>query len=110
MTDLEITRLCAEAMGIKHWINNDALPPCVVGGGYDPYIYDPLHDDAQAMALIKRFQIQSAPLIDGTTHEGWVAEAHVPFNRWTPKCQSEEGLNRAICECVAKMQFAKDKK
>ena len=52
MTDLEMTKLCAEAMGIKasDWDNeyHGSIPPAKPP-------YDPLLDDAQAMALVKRF-------------------------------------------------------
>ena len=41
LTDLEIVRLCAEAMGLTSWQSGEGR-------------YDPLHDDAQAMELMKR--------------------------------------------------------
>jgi hypothetical protein len=55
MTDLEMTRLCAEAMGFPY--------PEPVGhpdiGHLVPWTtdwtYDPLHNDSQAMELVKRF-------------------------------------------------------
>ena len=50
MTDLELTKLCAEAMGIE-------ISPVRHGDG-DFSLYDPLHDDAQAMALVKKFEKQ----------------------------------------------------
>ena len=95
MTDLEITKACAEAMridvelrsrdfsGNNYWAH---------GNGDD---YDPLHDDAQAMALVKKFGL----------HTGFQSFD----NLWG--CLAQDGitktyntdLNRAICECVAKM-------
>ena len=84
MTDLEITRLCADAM----------LP--------DIYLhpkFDPLHDDAQAMALVKKFGIE---IHSRTDRNGWYAGINEE-DEMTPHAD----LNRAICECVAKMQQAK---
>ena len=67
MTDLEMTRLAAEAMGYLHHPATGGYP-CVQQIGsrfnfieapsenqYPPY--DPLHDDAQAMALARRFPL-----------------------------------------------------
>jgi len=105
MTDLEMTRLCAEAMGghislyvdnVPRFISNDAHP--LSNMAVAP-IYDPLHDDAQAMALVKKFH------------------AHIAFDSdfkvWSCCIYGCEivrhyDLNFAICECVAKMQKAKD--
>ena len=112
MTDLEITRLCAEAMDLCEdeqttrtisyreeghiWIRHEAD---AIGK-----MYHPLHDDAQAMALVKKFHIQ----LDKT-----LRTPDDPYGQWiaskTDKWVSEptDDLNRAICECVAKMQAAK---
>ena len=98
MTDLEITKLCAEAMGLD-WTEAvqhiwDMSPP----HKEDPY--DPLHDDAQAMALVKRFGLNI-----WFNEHSWpwrvVGGAHDEGDVWNTD------LNRAICECVAKMQAAK---
>ena len=102
MTDLEITKLCAEAMGIT--ICEETRGPLTGKwfrcDDYDFYDeYKPLHDDAQAMALVKKFRLTVA------TERG--------SSRWMvgpPPHQYESAdndLNRAICECVAKMQQAK---
>ena len=129
LNDLEITKLCAEAMGWRHLgAVGMILPPdvkspsdvderfkgklwCLNGGNdwwLDPEghyvcglcnsISDPLHDDAQAMALVKKFGLnqwydgQNWRVVGGVSNEGdaWSAD-----------------LNRAICECVAKMQKIK---
>ena len=95
--DLEITKLCAEAMGIKGWLTGD--DPMVTndrGEFIEPY--DPLHDDAQAMALVKKFGLD---LI-----------RHKPISQWSSYFgngvfSQADDLNRAICECVAKMQKGK---
>lgn len=136
MNDLEMTKLCAEAMGWKHLGAVGAtLPPsvkypseaaaqsngklwCLSGGNdwwLDPNghhicgvcsaIPDPLHDDAQAMALVKRFNLAIRPPQFVPTCQ-W----HV----WTDSSDTGSGknsgiaidLNRAIVECVAKMHAA----
>ena len=79
MSDLAITRLCAEAMGAAVFRMGDCLYP-------DTKVYDPLHDDAQAMALLKQFPIEC---LNAMCREG------------------SKDFNRTICECVAKMQGAR---
>lgn len=102
MTDLEITRLCAEAMGL--YIGADAEE---FGFPRWQHImrYDPLHDDAQAMALVKKFRL-TITLRDyvyaPNRHEWNVAVGAGPIEAY------ETDLNRAICECVARMQKAKN--
>jgi hypothetical protein len=89
MDDFEITSRCYAAMF------NDNLR--------GPY-YDPLHDDAQAMALVKKFRIDiNSQGIDGT----W--EIRRPI---TPVFygKGNKDLNRAICECVANMQATRTTK
>jgi hypothetical protein len=103
MTDLEMTKLCAEAMGIPHKISTDRRTGAFVeiikesdpGNGGE---FDPLHDDAQAMALVKKFRLEILPddLIDFRVRP---IEMNI--------CTSSDDLNRAIVECVAKMQKAK---
>ena len=83
MTDLEMTRLCAEAMPEWH-----------------PDSADPLHDDAQAMALVKKFHLY----IDGLlTHDWTVALTRGAFSYEA----LHKDLNRAIVEVIAKMQAGK---
>lgn len=93
MTDLEMTKLCAEAIGKSFSIFG---PGANIQGGYEEsgYViltaddgpYDPLYDDAQAMALVKKFPIDC---LNAMCREG------------------SKDFNRAIVECVAKMQIAK---
>jgi hypothetical protein len=64
-------------------------------------VYDPLHDDAQAMALVKKFGLSIAPEL-GQGRGLW------RVNHWRdPPLVLDTDLNRAIVECVAKMQKAK---
>ena len=65
LTDLDITRLCARAMGLERELEYVA---CMAYIGYyfphkqgdrrnDPDLrqYSPIHNDAQCMALVRRF-------------------------------------------------------
>lgn len=77
MTDLELTKLCAEAM--DPWLDKS-------------YCYEPLTNDIQAMALVKTFKLDIEWI--GTDTDLWRVEyAH-----------SDESLNRAICKCIAVKQ------
>lgn len=86
MSDLELTRLCAEAMN------------------YPPGSYDPLYDDAQAMTLVKALHLT----IDRPNENGdWFATYYYDDTDKNPRCGVSKDLNRAIAQCVAKMQQAK---
>ena len=117
MTDLEMTRLCAQAMGWTHLGNVGIEPPkpgepdpkglwCLSGGNdwwLNPEghsvcapcsgIPDPLTNDADAMALVKRFKFPIR-----YEYEKWEVA-----NQWG----EHQDLNRAIVEAVAKMRSAK---
>lgn len=101
MTDLEITKLCAEAMGLKGvHISHDKFGDArvlYVPSGNDGVRYNPLHDDAQAMALVKKLRLSviAAPMAGWIVHNGEDAT-------FTKSVGTD--LNRAICECVAKMK------
>ena len=96
MTDLEMTLLCAEAMGY-----DNASGDTVSEFGCRIYMtwtyYNPLHDDAQAMALVKKLRIGISPYFKGDVWCISTLEIDV----------DSTDLNRAIVECVAKMQAAK---
>ena len=90
MTDLEMTKLCAEAM--------EFVPPqrSVAGLPWNPLVHD-----AQAMALVKKFKLR-------------IGQPHPETEKWFVWARrssrfraSSESLNRAIVECVAKIQAAK---
>lgn len=112
MTDLEITRLCAKALEIYPTVpesySEDGLW-CFPDGAIDSkgFDFNPLHDDAQAMALenwlVQRgavLQIGKHWLTMWTTGDG-AAENHQSVNKGL------ESRRRFVCECVAKMQAAK---
>ena len=101
MTDLEITRLCAEAMGVTyevHPIRGKILRYWFMDGNTERE-FNPLYNDAQAMALVKQMQLFIMP-----EHEGlnWAVS-----DKSDHEIVNDDDLNRAICECVAKMQTAK---
>lgn len=103
LSDLELTKLCAEAMGyMVREQRYDSLPVpkdavCVGADGFrGDFVFNPLHDDRDAMKLLKRFR----PHVNANEQGSWWvlvrnAEAKGP------------DLNRAIVECIAYMQRSK---
>ena len=105
MTDLEMTRLCAEAIEITGWLTgDDPMVTNAEGEFIEPY--DPLYNDAQAMALVKNMAllIGNADYMEGSPGLIWIVSA--PLLRDQTECSNPD-LNRAIVECVAKLQKAK---
>lgn len=126
MDDLTITRLCAEAMGYLHtpdveradsypavqliapetgWKHEEPhflLIECPSEGAYPKY--DPLHDDAQAMALVKKFELCLTSM--KPEYPAWMVESVDSNNRFDVRTMHDD-LNRAIVECVANMRRAK---
>ena len=89
MNDMEMTKLCAAALGFKivYTVQSD-LPLCIEsakGAG----VFDPLKFDADAMALVKHFKLPMR-----FEYERWEVA-----NQWGEHAD----LNRAIVEAVAKM-------
>lgn len=102
MTDLEMTKLAAQATDYKLVYPDDqTLPVCIEsirGAGR----YDPLHDDKQAMALVKKFGLMIDTMADRCL--GWMV--------CDPDASEDDrtvdvDLNRAIVRCVAHMQERK---
>lgn len=114
MTDLEMVRLCAQAMGYRITETKDGRYRVVANDdgvmmiGDEPQIlrrYNPLHDDAQAMALVKKFDLTLRKM---KSPKGWmVADFGWSTCNGAHRGFSKTDLNRAIVECVAKMQKAK---
>ena len=104
MTDLEMIKKCAEKMGVDVQLISKPkfkyldCPYYVIPEFSEAQNekYDPLHDDAQAMALVKDLKLQILP---NRYHGGWWVSATTPHN-----AIGNADLNRAICECVARMQ------
>lgn len=107
MTDLEMTRLCAEAIGWNSLgspieIRKDRI--FLAPGSFAEFCYDPLHDDAQAMALVKKFRL----FIFGHSPYWVVASKNPSMSENTGDVLADgNDLNRAIVECVAKMKEVK---
>lgn len=102
MSDLVLTKLCAEAMGITHsWGSRDCVWLGV--GAWDlesSTRYQPLHDDVQAMQLMKRLRL-------ACSHH-----AQPPDEVWevvspTGHRAASIDLNHALVEAAAKSQAAK---
>lgn len=97
MTDLEMTALCADAMGHTPEVHQDRV--YVYDRESAPFGYDPLQNDEEAMALVKKFQLW----ISSFPEEGW----RVQYDATEKDIESiNRDLNRAIVECVALMQAA----
>ena len=100
MDDLEMVKACALAIGIR--LANDTIAGKLYyfrdGGSTAPF--DPLHDDALAMALVKKLwlSLESALLADG--NPAWTV-GHSDGEVYTEA--TDESLNRAICECVSRL-------
>lgn len=105
--DLELTTLCALAMGwdvktskdtrgVDHVLRRmpqDHMQDCWC-------VFDPLNDDAQAMTLVKKFPIVIAESGDSKV---WVGLFNTKIGTF---CDREQ-LNRAVVECVANIQKEK---
>lgn len=129
MTDLEATRLCAEAMGWKHlgavgipyvrgempegsywcmsgandfWIDPEGFRICAPCQG----IPDPLHDDAQAMALVY-WLISNGHHIAFETATKGTSRIGVCDNI-VDAITDAASVRRFIVSCVAAMQQAKE--
>jgi len=109
MNDLEITKLCAEAMDYSY----SGIAPTPEDGaviilvdidsdtvGARGVYYAPLHDDAQAMSLVKKLGLGIYRETDG-----WGC---FKFRKSGPDPDVfSDNLNQAICKCAAQMQMAK---
>jgi hypothetical protein len=88
MTDLQMTLLCAKAMGHDVIVQAEVVR-------FDRWsTYDPLNDDAQAMALVKKFQLEIGWYVGGR------AAVNHPDNEF-PNWIESDTLNRAVVMCVA---------
>jgi len=101
MTDLEIVQLCARAMGYSD-VQRKGDHVMDERGQTVEHIYWPLTDGTQAMALVKRFGLTLDPAEDDPPFT-WRANV-APNGDWENQIIVESAdLNRAICECVAKL-------
>ncbi len=107
MTDLAMTKRCAQAMDVPVGKVPNVNGNLTYQAQHAPiYLeYDPLHDDAQAMALVKKLRLSVGPNAEHPDRwwTAWTNEA--PFEEY--QCADAVELNRAIVECVARIQAAK---
>jgi hypothetical protein len=107
MTDYEMTKHCAEIIGLGY-VRPCEENPRAIECNEDPnesawMIYCPLDDDGEAMALVKRFGLTIDPQEDKLPFTWRVVVA--TDGDWDNQIDSTGAdLNRAIVECVAKMQ------
>lgn len=107
MNDLEMTKLCAEAMGLQNPRIQETLSgdKFVTYGPLDQALiprYWPLQYDAQCFALVKEFHLEIIPI---TMMDGSFKEWSAWKDRMTRAVWSESpNLNRCIVECIAKLK------
>lgn len=96
-----MTKLCAEAMGYVVGPHDfSAYIPVTVN--HKPLrSYYPLHDDEQAMALVKKVPLNVSP---NSLLKEWHVQASDGEGMLRGEVSKSTELNRAIVECVAKMQ------
>lgn len=101
MTDNEITRRCAEVMGIPVMLNPINSEYHVMGtkGGpiakYAMGMYHPLKDTTQAVDIIRRLHLSCISYEPEPDIHWWKVGNY-------PEATGPD-LNRAICECAARM-------
>ena len=95
MTDLEMTKLCAEAMGYIPMESPSAV--LTVIDGSREFAYSPLHSDAQAMVLVKKFKLNIGQL------SGGAIQVFTAFDAGHIYQSDGTDLNRAIVETIANM-------
>lgn len=104
-SDIEIVEKCAKAMGLQPYERGGFIQQCssygiyIVGelGGRGYTEYSPLTDDAQAMALMKKFRMDIQQFNDGECHA---------LTAYADGFSNGYDLNRAICNCAASMDTA----
>lgn len=96
MTDFELVKRCADKMGLD--LHSDQSEEIRYYGRGGTYLYNPLIDNAQAMALAKRFML--------------IVDFFAKYAAAPVSCKEDiriyfdgesETANRAIVECVARM-------
>jgi len=108
LSDVEINRRCAKKIGINvltvkggNYVERpekevdyllDGVYEYDAGSNMWSRRYDPLHNDAQAMALVKKFPEECLEAMS----------EHLSSHALSP-LSPELDLNRAICLCVASM-------
>ena len=100
LDDLTITRLCAEAMGlsVKEFEDEQGNVLELWEHGDPVRTYNPLTDDAQCFALVKKMKLGIEPADEeGEDHYVYSTDRTPMIRTW------DTDLNRAICLAVAQM-------
>lgn len=111
LSDIEMTLACAAAVGFVPLTLGHGIPQIASEHSIyvlDEYgdheidgkrhrVYDPLHDDAQAMALVRKFEPDIVHSLDGFVTVSIYDTDALPHSV-TGKAPD---LIRCICECVA---------
>jgi hypothetical protein len=90
MTDLELTKRCAERMGLAY--TDFHLPRVILTGENAGEAYDPLHDKSQCMDLVIKLGLELRHNADGSW---WVMG--------DGSSEDNPDLLRAIVTCVANL-------
>lgn len=106
MTDLEATRLCAEAIGEDIKKDTDKILCWHIGSGGWVY-YRPLDDDAQAMALVY-WLIKNGHHVAFETATKGTSRIGVCDNI-VDAITDQQSVRRFIVYCVAAMQEEKNR-
>lgn len=106
MNDYELTKHCAEALGLGY-VRRCEENPRALEYNADPeneawMIYCPLDEDGEAMQLVKSFNLEIQP--PDEDNPNWVVFRRVGLVGVGPE---DLDLNRAIVQCVATMQEEK---
>ena len=103
MTDLEMTKLCAEALKIFLRIDGGNVIACEME---DEYIYRPLINAADTLELVEAFDMVIEREKDKSFGITLFTNKRKGGNP-TFVVRNQPKLKRAIVECVAKMQASK---
>ena len=96
MTDLEITRLCAEAM--------ECTLESIKDGGVMFTNFDPLHNGAQNQELVEALHLEIIPVNDGwKVFAGQTAR----FPNRSPVYMHGTDLKRTVCLCAIRIKAGK---
>lgn len=107
LTDTEIVAACARAIGVQpHPMWNAAKWPTPDFFGTHG-VFNPLQDDAQAMALVKKLRLFIGDNHDVNAYKWLVFPAALVGIKHIEALDTD--LNRAICLCAARVQIEKEK-
>ena len=102
MTDLEMIKKCAEKMGLNHRVGilQGTIERVFYWNDNVERVYDPLHDDAQAMALLFLLMLEGEVIINS---DEFRFNSDLNGIEAVHSVVSQQDLNRAIVECVSKL-------